>query len=200
LYTAVECAYEVAHTLAYTVFQHLSLDDGLPQSAVTALLEDGLARWDGYRFHVYRRNGQKAGNNQTCISTLFLDAQRHLWVGAMNGRLARYQPETDTFLTLPVNMGGSVRAFVADGNKGMWVASDGGLHHFSLDGKLLSVLPAQVQQAQPGCLTIRSFQIFDGAEWLVFHADSKPTTLRLSRENSTPISVIGKPWLRYFSA
>ncbi len=147
--------------MADTVFQHLSLDEGLPQAAVTALLEDGdgflwvgtqdgLARWDGYRFHVYRRNGQKAGNNQnnqvmadlpdTYISALFLDAQRHLWVGAVNGRLARYQPETDTFLTLPVNMGGSVHALVGDGDKGMWVASAGGLYHFSLDGKLLSVL------------------------------------------------------------
>jgi diguanylate cyclase (GGDEF)-like protein len=132
--------------LADTVFQHLVRDNELPNAAIpTAATQDGdgflwigsqngLARWDGYHFRVYRANPGKAGElPDNFIQTLLTDARGVLWIGTTSGGLARYDREHERFVVYPVGPKGlshvSVRAIADDGDGGVWVATEAGLDH-----------------------------------------------------------------------
>ncbi len=132
--------------LADTVFQHLVRDNELPNGAIpTAAAQDGdgflwigsqngLARWDGYHFRLYRAHpGQPGELPDNFIQTLLTDAQGVLWIGTSSGGLARYDREHERFVAYPVGAKGlshvSVRAIADDGDGGVWVATEAGLDH-----------------------------------------------------------------------
>ena len=63
--------------------------------------EDGLNRFDGHRFKVYKSG--KATNNSlknNYIETLFLDSKGLLWIGFKTGGVDIYNPRTDQFIHL----------------------------------------------------------------------------------------------------
>ena len=90
-------------------FTHLSLEDGLSQTTINSLLQDsrgfmwfgtqdGLNRYDGYSFVVYRHdpnNLNSLGDNR--IRVIVEDASGMLWIGTEAGGLNKYDPRTDTF-------------------------------------------------------------------------------------------------------
>ncbi len=133
-------------SLADISFQHLTQEQGLPNAIATALAEDGqgflwvgtlggLARWDGYRFKVYKADAQRPGAlPDNYVQSLHGDAKGRLWVGTSAAGLFRHDPATDRFIAIPV--GGpeglshvSVRQVLDDGAGGLWVVTDGGLDH-----------------------------------------------------------------------
>jgi signal transduction histidine kinase/ligand-binding sensor domain-containing protein len=89
-------------------FTHLTIDQGLSNNIVNCILQDrkgflwigtpnGLNRYDGYRFTVYKANPVKAGHLvYDVIETLFEDRQGRLWIGTDNG-LSRFDQEMDAF-------------------------------------------------------------------------------------------------------
>ena len=132
--------------LADTVFQHLVRDNELPNAAIpTSATQDGdgflwigsqngLARWDGYHFRIYRANPGKNGDlPDNFIQSLLTDARGVLWIGTSSGGLARYDREHERFVVYPVGPKGlshvSVRAIADDGSGGVWVATEAGLDH-----------------------------------------------------------------------
>jgi diguanylate cyclase (GGDEF)-like protein/PAS domain S-box-containing protein len=90
--------------------RQLSVAEGLSQGSVTDIVEDqhgfiwsattgGLSRFDGYEFVQYHHNPSvKDSLPDPFIRNLFLDDTNRLWLSTING-LARYQPETDNFVT-----------------------------------------------------------------------------------------------------
>ncbi len=132
--------------LADTVFKHLSVEQGLPPTSVTALLEDadgfiwigtqgGLARWDGYRFRVYQPNpGDPASLPDNFISSMALDQQGRVWIGTNSGGLDHYFPDSgrvvhfrhkpDDPRSLP---GNNVRNLLRDHQGRLWVGTNEGL-------------------------------------------------------------------------
>jgi ligand-binding sensor domain-containing protein/signal transduction histidine kinase len=90
-------------------FETLTVEDGLPQNSVTALLQDrkgfiwvgtqdGLARYDGYEFKVYRHER----NNPNSLSHNFVwditeDADGILWITTLGNGLTRFDPTTEEF-------------------------------------------------------------------------------------------------------
>ena len=135
--------------LADKVFKHLSVEQGLPHTSVTALLEDadgfiwvgtqgGLARWDGYRFRAYQPDPHDSHSlPDNYITSMALDKQGRLWIGTNSGGLARYDAWNDQFVRIPVGAHGishvAVNAIVHDGANGLWVASRAGLDHYFPD-------------------------------------------------------------------
>ena len=136
-------------TLASPQFRHYSVDNGLANSALTALAQDrdgfiwigsqsGLMRFDGYRFRTYQHDPQDAGSiPSNFVQSLFVDAAGNLWVGTANAGLTRYEPRAGRFVTYPV--GGvrgtrtaDVEAVIDDGKGGLWVGTDGGLDHLAV--------------------------------------------------------------------
>ena len=90
-------------------FEHLTSWDGLSQSNVKCILQDqqgflwfgtadGLNKYDGYRFHVYRNHPDDSLS--LCaddIYTLHEDSAGMIWIGTSNG-LSIYDPRMDRFI------------------------------------------------------------------------------------------------------
>lgn len=129
-------------------FERLTIEDGLSQNSVFYSLRDsqgfmwlgtldGLNRYDGYQFKVYRHDpnipGTIAGN---IINSMVEDSQGNLWIGTDNG-LSRYDREQDRFDVYRHHPGDSsslahntVQALVIDNQQRLWVATAGGLNLF----------------------------------------------------------------------
>lgn len=62
--------------------------------------EDGLNRFDGHTFKVYRKNLDDSTSLQSnIINCIYLDSNDELWIGTYAGGLSRYNKETDDFYT-----------------------------------------------------------------------------------------------------
>lgn len=123
-------------------FRRLTIEDGLSQSTVVSQLQDhegylwfgtqdGLNRYDGYEFRVFRADpnqpGSLAGNR---VYALFEDQEKTLWVGT-NGGLSRYDRSHGAFVNLPVTpltAGGAasarVNAIVEDRKGTLWIGTN----------------------------------------------------------------------------
>jgi len=132
-------------------FEHLSVEDGLPQESVLAIVQDsegfmwfgtqsGLSRYDGYRFINYRNvvgDARTLANNW--VRVLHVDARGRLWIGT-DGGLDRYEPSTGGFTHFvpdePAKRGNGnrhIRAIQDDGRGGLWLATADGLQHFDME-------------------------------------------------------------------
>jgi hypothetical protein len=88
-------------------FVRLSIQDGLSQGSGLSIIqdrrgfiwigtEDGLNRYDGYRFRVYRPSEDPSSLSNNSANVLFEDSQGVLWVGTNSG-LNRYNRDLDNF-------------------------------------------------------------------------------------------------------
>ena len=90
-------------------FISLSTEDGLSNNTVVCILqdtqgfmwfgtEDGLNRFDGYDFSVFRHNPDESNSlTDNNISSLFQDDSGYIWIGTKGGGLNRYDPRTEVF-------------------------------------------------------------------------------------------------------
>jgi len=156
-------------TSAGETFQHIVTESDSQIKNPTSLVrdrqgflwigsQDGLLRWDGYHFRLYRpdaRDPDSLPDND--IKTLALDDAGRLWIGTDTGGLARYNPQRDNFTVYAAGPRGlshvSVTALAADGQGGLWIGTRGGLDH--LDGRTGQVqrgLDAGLPSPQIGAL------------------------------------------------
>ncbi len=106
-------------------FEHLSLEHGLPQSSALALLQDrrgflwvgtqeGLARYDGYNFTVYRKHPYQTGVLKGgWVQTLHEDKEGMLWIGTLDGGLQQFNPFTQRFTAHPYKLPENLQATAA---------------------------------------------------------------------------------------
>lgn len=123
----------------------LSVDNGLSQSEVTAVLkdhrgyvwlgtQDGLNRYDGYGFSYYKNNPfdfSTLSNDQ--IASIFEDQTGTLWVGTGNG-LNRFDARTGKFVRLRDSVAAArkypvlrINALAADAQGHVWAGTNRGL-------------------------------------------------------------------------
>jgi diguanylate cyclase (GGDEF)-like protein len=142
--TATAVAYGTGWVeMANTVFEHLGPHDGLPHPIVTAIAEDGhgylwagtqegLARWDGYRFRVYpARADDPHSLPASFVRSIGCDATGRLWVGLDGSGVARFDEADNSFVRYGES---SVVALSPDAEGGMWAASVTGLLHVRASG------------------------------------------------------------------
>jgi len=127
-------------------FTHLTSDDGLSRSWVTAITQDspgflwigtagGLNRYDGYRFTLYEHDPRDSTSiANSYIRCLYVDRRGTLWVGTDAG-LSRYLPAQDAFHNYRPGdgtgfQGGAVQDLIEDARGSLWVASTNGLYRF----------------------------------------------------------------------
>ncbi len=86
----------------YYQFRHLTIENGLSQNTVSAIVQDnfgfiwlgtqnGLNRYDGYQFEAFyydESDSTSISNNQ--IKALFVDSKGRLWIGTEGGGLNLY--------------------------------------------------------------------------------------------------------------
>ena len=135
-------------------FERLSLEDGLSQGSVTAILQDatgfmwfgtqeGLNRYDGYRFEVlYHRRGDPDTLCNDWIQTLHQDATGALWAGTQGGGLNRLDPATGAWRCVRHDAADGatlsddrIQAVLEDAGGALWIATtDAGLNRCAAGG------------------------------------------------------------------
>lgn len=120
----------------------LTIVEGLPNSTVLGIVqdkrgfmwfgtEDGLARYDGIRFHTYKHNPDNPSSIASAsITALALDDAGRLWIGTPDNGIDMYDPDTDKFTHFANEVGptAGISAITRDPKGRMWFAlSEGGL-------------------------------------------------------------------------
>lgn len=168
-------------------FQHLTIQDGLSQNNISAVLQDsqgyiwigtqdGLNRYDGYNFIHYRHDPHDPNSiSYNNISALFEDAEGRLWIGTWGGGLNRYDPVTGNFAHFlsdtnnPASSVNSVVTSIAKGGSGqLWVGTLGGLER--LDPTTGSFAHFRSNQTNPSTLSSNAISSItpngDGRFWI----------------------------------
>ncbi|MFT4928583.1 MAG: ligand-binding sensor domain-containing protein/signal transduction histidine kinase, partial [Phenylobacterium sp.] len=132
-------------------FDRLSIEDGLSQNSLSSILQDrngflwfgtfdGLNRYDGYEFKVYRHNPANPNSiADDIIRTLFEDKNGNLWVGTDSGGLSRFDAKTQRFINFkhddnnPRSLSHNrVMSITQDNHGDLWVGTyGGGLNKFN---------------------------------------------------------------------
>jgi ligand-binding sensor domain-containing protein/signal transduction histidine kinase len=126
-------------------FEYLTSEDGLSTDRVMSVLQDnqgfmwfgtydGLNRYDGYEFKVFRHNSQDPHSlSANLIIPLLQDRDGFLWVGTSGGGLNRYDPRTEQFTSYihdpmdPNSLGSNIIYALLEDNQGiLWIGTDGG--------------------------------------------------------------------------
>lgn len=112
-------------------FRHYQVESGLSNNATICCLQDkkgflwfgtkdGLNRFDGYTFKIFRSNRNDSGSiGNNFIHSLYEDRNGVLWVGTENG-LYRYNTGTENFSLLQGTVDGPVTGITMDGNGSLW--------------------------------------------------------------------------------
>jgi len=121
-------------------FKHLTVDDGLSQSWVNSICqdmygflwfatEDGLNRYDGFTFKVYKyKQRNKFSISSSNITFLFEDSKNTLWIGTNQG-LNYYDRQNDRFIQNPEWPQITVKTIAEDENNNLWVGTYAGLYY-----------------------------------------------------------------------
>lgn len=188
--------------LVQTSFQHLRQEQGLPNEIATSVAQDGdgflwvgtlagLARWDGYRFRVYKADpAQPTALPDNFIQTLHADAAGRLWIGTSGAGLVRYERASNSFTTLPVGPAGlshvSVNSIIDDGSGGLWVGSNGGLDHVDGSSAAIQRLPGEAA-GLAGQQVLSLLRGRDGSLWVGTEAGLFRREVRAPRFAAVPL-------------
>ena len=99
----------VGPCLASARFHHLTMENGLSNNEVLDIIQDkngyiwiatgdGLDRYDGYNFKIFRHDPNDPGSvAANIIRTVYEDPQGRIWVGTFSAGLDLYDPTTGIF-------------------------------------------------------------------------------------------------------
>ncbi len=148
----IACSFFVpVHSVAQTLpvkkllFETITINDGLSQGMVNSILQDhygfmwfatkdGLNRYDGYHFIVYRHDpSNSASIADNYVEGIFEDSKGRLWAGTTSQGLELFDRETETFRhfkkagkdnTIEI---GHVFSVAGDKEGQIWIASGKGV-------------------------------------------------------------------------
>ena len=128
---------------AQAIFQQLSTSDGLSHNTVQDLLQDrkgflwfattdGLNRFDGINFQIYRRSlSDKRSLSSNEVTCLLEDKKGRIWLGTRSGGISQFDSSGTHFNHLKKTMGGvdistAVITSVTEDQKGkLWAGTHG---------------------------------------------------------------------------
>ncbi len=125
-------------------FHHLTINEGLSQNAVFAILQDqkgfmwfgtkdGLNRYDGYSFTVYQHNSfDSTSLSSSYVTALFEDSRGFIWAGTLDAGLNLFHRDHDRFQRVPLfadsaqsQEPGKIQSIAEDATGALWIATDG---------------------------------------------------------------------------
>ena len=168
-------------------FDHLNIEEGLSQSSVNAILqdsrgfmwfgtEDGLNRYDGYTFKVYKPDPDSPnGISDRWITSIVEDEEGYLWIGTRQGGLNRFDPRHETFTHYlhsdsdPASLGDDhTNMLFIDSDRNLWVSAMSGLDLFDkAQNNFKHFLTAPAEQDKNSNIRITAiFQDRSGEYWV----------------------------------
>lgn len=141
-------------------FEGISLEQGLSQTSVFSITQDrqgflwfatqdGLNRYDGYSFSVYRHNPRDTASlSDNYVTTVCVDGDGTLWAGTRGGGLNRFIQETGQFARYAFSAGdplslsnNEIRCLYADRGGTLWIGTSNGLNRYEkASGRFLRFL------------------------------------------------------------
>jgi ligand-binding sensor domain-containing protein/signal transduction histidine kinase len=135
-------------------FERISLEQGLSDSTVFCILQDskgfmwfgthdGLNKYDGYDFTVYRHNPQDPNSlSDNTVWSIHEDRSGMLWIGTDGGGLDKFDRERGRFVHYqnapndPHSLSNnSVRAIYEDQSGVLWIGTEDGLNRFDRENE-----------------------------------------------------------------
>ncbi len=133
-------------------FEKLTINDGLSQGFVSSIIQDkmgfmwfatndGLNRYDGYKFTVYHHNPfdtTSLADNE--INCLYEDSKQRLWIGTQHSGIDIFDRQHLVFIHLTHNNENSLASNVIvsineDKTGAFWIATDKGIDRLSIPNK-----------------------------------------------------------------
>ena len=173
------------------LFQHISTDQGLSQVTVNCILQDskgfmwfgtqdGLNRYDGYTFTVYRNDPENLDSvSQNYITTIVEDKKEFIWIGTRMNGFSRFSPTTGTykhFIHAPHNpnslSNNAIADICIDRENLLWIATNGGgVNQFNPKTGIFTFY--RHEPKDPGSLSSNTvnciFQDAEGTIWMGTH-------------------------------
>ncbi|OQY46611.1 MAG: hypothetical protein B6242_07285 [Anaerolineaceae bacterium 4572_78] len=134
-------------------FDNINIRDGLSQSSVYAILQDrqgfmwfgtqdGLNKYDGYDFTVFKRDPDDSNSlSGNWITSIYEDTAGIIWIGTYKNGLNRFDPKTNTFHHYyydekdPNSFHGNTVSYIYQDKAGtLWVSTDMGLNKVGVYG------------------------------------------------------------------
>ncbi|MDX1637498.1 MAG: hypothetical protein R3281_05990 [Balneolaceae bacterium] len=141
--------------------RHITTDDGLSQNLIFDDIQDqkgyiwlgtkdGLNRYDGYEFRIFRNNPPDTTSLSSNHVTFVEEEQDgNLWVETRPGGLHRYDPDSERFLRINLLAGipdafrkATFRGVYGSSCFGWFAATDRGLFHLSADLSQVHSIPS----------------------------------------------------------
>ena len=123
-------------------FRNYQVENGLSYNSVISSMQDkkgfmwfgtkdGLNRFDGYNFKVFRHNPKQPGTiGNNFIQCLYEDADESIWVGTLDG-LYRYDPFKETFNFIDHTRNQIIRDIKGDKDANIWYIESGTVCRYS---------------------------------------------------------------------
>ncbi|MEG1586574.1 MAG: two-component regulator propeller domain-containing protein [Bacteroidales bacterium] len=127
---------------------HLSVNAGLPHHNVTSVVQDnygftwigtndGLVRYDGYKFKQYRQAvADTASLQDNRVICIYFDSKQNLWVATEGGGLHVYNYDRDNFQNFRIGtfpQDNHIYSLYEDSEKALWVGSTDGIFRIIYD-------------------------------------------------------------------
>lgn len=167
-------------------FERISVEDGLPHATVLSALQDqdgfmwfatadGLARFDGIHFTVFRKQaGQNSLSNNNTFS-LIQTRDGLIWIGTDPGGLNVYDPQTGQFSLFlhdpddPQSIAdNSIWSLLEDREGNVWAGTRNGLSRLDREtGKFTNYhMDSENPRALAGAVIYRLYQDSQGTIWV----------------------------------
>ena len=156
------------------LFRHYQVENGLSDNMATCCVQDrkgyiwvgtrdGLNRFDGYTFKVFRNDPDESetlGSNW--ITCLGCDTNGNLWVGTLSG-LYQYDEEKESFRHIPFTADKEIKIFQFDKDNRLWILMDGNLIRFNTEDSQFRIFaPKENRNYTSFCIT-RNDEIWIGS-------------------------------------
>ena len=162
--------------------------------------EDGLDRFDGTNFNIYRnKNDDQTSLRANHITAVHEDYLGQLWIGTSGGALSLYDRRNDAFENFEFTAGKqriseAITGITEDRHGNLWVSSYNGLYKVKAKSKNIQLVPVNGQRQSDAMLCIYR----DHRDWiwigtsdglLLFDPRSNKTT-RFEHHENNPASLV----------
>lgn len=170
------------------LFRHYQVENGLSDNMVTGCVQDkngyiwigtrdGLNRFDGYTFKVFRNDpdeSESLGSNW--VTYLATDMDGNLWVGTLSG-LYQYNEAEESFFHISFTANKGIESFQFDKNNKLWLLMDGNLIQYNTSNAEFRIFSGINNQSYTSfCITS------DNTLWV---GDSEGNISRLNTDDGT---------------